>query len=167
MKKLSFMLALIALLFMVTVLSQAATKYVITNDDNPAGNSASIYAIGDSGDLSLITTILTGGFGQGGGYYAAGRVNVLRSKTQNCAYIGDAVGPSNYRGADVASIDMGTLKLVGTYPANPIDSGTLWGIGLAKMYGPPPDCKRFEVERRDSPRKCIRPLGGDRSPGTR
>jgi hypothetical protein len=24
------------------------------------------------------------------------------------------------------------------------------------MYGPPPDCKRFEVERRDSPRKCIR-----------
>ena len=26
------------------------------------------------------------------------------------------------------------------------------------MYGPPPDCKRFEAERRDSPRKCIRPL---------
>jgi hypothetical protein len=28
------------------------------------------------------------------------------------------------------------------------------------MYGPPPDCKRFEVERRDSLRKCIRPLSG-------
>ncbi len=29
---------------------------------------------------------------------------------------------------------------------------------LHSMYGPPPDCKRFEVERRDSLRKCIRPL---------
>src|SRR5690349_13279224 len=26
------------------------------------------------------------------------------------------------------------------------------------MYGPPPDCKRFAVRRRDSLRKCIRPL---------
>src|SRR5579864_3741353 len=28
----------------------------------------------------------------------------------------------------------------------------------AQMYGPPPDCKRFEDGRRDSLRKCIRPL---------
>jgi hypothetical protein len=31
---------------------------------------------------------------------------------------------------------------------------------LAIMYGPPPDCKRVEVERSDSLRKCIRPLSG-------
>src|SRR5438477_3054184 len=30
-----------------------------------------------------------------------------------------------------------------------------------QMYGPPPDCKRFEVGRRDSLRKCIRPLSGE------
>src|ERR1019366_6824815 len=29
------------------------------------------------------------------------------------------------------------------------------------MYGPPTDCKRFEVSRRDSLRKCIRPLSGE------
>ena len=29
------------------------------------------------------------------------------------------------------------------------------------MYGPPPDCNRFEVGRRDSLRKCIRPLSGE------
>src|SRR6202030_4147386 len=29
------------------------------------------------------------------------------------------------------------------------------------MYGPPPDCKRFEDGRRDSLRKCIRPLSGE------
>jgi hypothetical protein len=30
-----------------------------------------------------------------------------------------------------------------------------------QMYGPPPNCKRFEVERKGSPRKCIRPLSGE------
>ena len=120
MKRLGFILALLALVFMTTVLTQAVTNYVITNDDNqyPNGNSASIYSIGSGGALSLVTTIPTGGFGRGGGYYAAGRVNVLRSKTQNCAYIGDAVGPNNSRPGDVASIDMSTLKLVGTYPGH-------------------------------------------------
>ena len=119
---------------MASVLTQAATNYVITNDDNqyPAGNSASIFSIGKDGALNLVTTIPTGSYGRGGGYYAAGRVNVLRSKTQNCAYIGDALGPNNARPGDVASIDMSTLKLVGTYPANALDSGALWGIGLAE-----------------------------------
>ena len=134
MKRFGFILALVALLFITTVLTQAATNYVITNDDNqyPNGNSASIYSIGSGGALNLITTIPTGGYGRGGGYYAAGRVNVLRSKTQNCAYIGDAVGPNNSRPGDVASIDMSTLKLVGTYPGTALDSGALWGIGLAE-----------------------------------
>src|SRR5690242_21750493 len=30
------------------------------------------------------------------------------------------------------------------------------------MYGPPPDCKGFEVDRSNSLRKCIRPLSGER-----
>src|SRR5690348_9197755 len=29
------------------------------------------------------------------------------------------------------------------------------------MYGPPPDCKGFEVDRSNSLRKCIRPLSGE------
>jgi hypothetical protein len=105
---------------------------VITNDDNPAGNSASVYSIGNGGALKFVTTIPTGGYGRGGGYAAAGRVSVLRSKGQNCAYISDALGPNNGRPGDVASIDMSTLTLVGRYPGMPIDSGALWGIGLAE-----------------------------------
>ncbi len=134
MKRFTFILALIALLFMTNVFTQAATRYVITNDDNqyPNGNSASIFSIGSGGALNLVTTITTGGYGRGGGYYGTGRVGLLRSKTQNCAYIGDAVGPNNARPGDVASIDMGTLKLVGTYPGTALDSGALWGIGLAE-----------------------------------
>jgi hypothetical protein len=131
-KRLSCVLALTALVFMTTALTQAATSYVITNDDNPAGNSASIYSIGSGGALNFVTTIPTGGYGRGGGYAAAGRVSVLRSKGQNCAYISDALGPNNNRPGDVASIDMSTLKLVGTYPGTALDSGLLWGIGLAE-----------------------------------
>jgi hypothetical protein len=32
------------------------------------------------------------------------------------------------------------------------------------MYGPPLDCKGFEVGRRESLRKCIRPLSGESVP---
>jgi hypothetical protein len=35
------------------------------------------------------------------------------------------------------------------------------------VYGPPPDCKRFEVRRRDSLRKCIRPLPRNSHSGSR
>jgi hypothetical protein len=38
---------------------------------------------------------------------------------------------------------------------------TMAESGLVIMYGPPPDCKRFEVERNYSLRKCIRPLNGE------
>jgi len=38
---------------------------------------------------------------------------------------------------------------------------------IGEMYGPPSNCKRFEEVRKDSPRKCIRPLRGESlSPGT-
>jgi hypothetical protein len=133
-KGFGFFLALVALVFMTTALSAASPNYVITNDDNqyPAVNSASIYSIGSGGALNLVTTITTGGYGRGGGYYAMGRVNVLRSKTQNCAYIGDALGPNNMRPGDVAAIDMNTLKLTGTYPGSALDSGALWGTGLTE-----------------------------------
>ncbi len=132
MKRLSCALPLVALLLITPAFTQTVTPYVITNDDNPAGNSASIFQIGSRGALSFVTTIQTGGYGRGGGYAAAGRVGVLRSKGQNCAYITDALGPNNSRPGDVASIDMNTLKLVGTYPGTALDSGLLWGVGLAE-----------------------------------
>jgi hypothetical protein len=41
-----------------------------------------------------------------------------------------------------------------------IQSGTGAGALLSIMYGPPSDCKGEVVGRRDSLRKCIRPLVG-------
>ena len=40
-------------------------------------------------------------------------------------------------------------------------TGLLMEGGYTQMYGPAPDCKGFEVGRRDSLRKCIRPLSGE------
>ena len=60
MKRLSCVLALVSLLFIGTAFTQTLTPYVITNDDNPAGNSASIFSIGSRGTLNFVTTIPTG-----------------------------------------------------------------------------------------------------------
>jgi len=157
MKGLKLFLTIVALVTL-TATMFGATNYVITNDDNPNGNSATIFSV-SKGSLSLVTTITTGGYGLGGGYFATGRVSVLRSKTQNCAYITDAYGPNFARPGDVASINMSTLTLVGTYPATALDYGGDYGIGLAEnatgtflfasytgtgaiaTYAQQPDCK--------------------------
>jgi hypothetical protein len=128
--KLLFSVVPLVTLFTATLFAQ--TKYVITNNDNPSANSASIYSVGSAGALTLVTTIATGGYGLGGGYLGTVRVNVLRSKANNCAYVGDALGKHNSRPGDVAAIDMSTLTLAGTFPGFPLDSGNLLGVGLAE-----------------------------------
>jgi sugar lactone lactonase YvrE len=128
--ELFFRVATLMTLFTAATLAQ--TKYVITNDDTPSANSASIYSVGNAGALTLVTTIATGGSGLGGGDFSTARVNVLRSKTHNCAYVGDALGKNNGRPGDVAAIDMSSLTLAGTFPGFPLDSGNLFGVGLAE-----------------------------------
>jgi hypothetical protein len=101
------------------------THLVITNDDVPSGNTATFYAINSKGGLRKKRDVSTGGTGLGGGYFGTGRVNVIHSKSQHCAYVSDAT--SN----DVAGIDVLKLKLTGTFKASSGDSGAVDGIGLA------------------------------------
>ncbi len=132
------LLSMVALVAVVVALcgtsAAAAPKYVVTNDDVPTAgaNSATIYSIGAGGKLTMVITITTGGTGAGGGYFATGRVNILRSKTQNCAYVSDASGPSGAPPGDVAAIDMSKLTLAGTFPGLALDSGGIFGVGLAE-----------------------------------
>jgi len=125
-------LSLVGVMALYTMATFAATKYVITNDDTFTGNSATIYSIGKNGMLTLVTSIATGGSGMGGGDFASGRVSVLRSKTQNCAYIGDAWGMNSTRPGAVAAINMDTLTLVRRFLGFPLDSGAFVGVGLAE-----------------------------------
>jgi hypothetical protein len=100
-------------------------RYVITNDDNAAANTATFYSIGMGGKLIRKIAIKTGGTGIGGGYFASARVNLLHDKTQSCVYVSDASS------SDVATINERTLKRVGTFKASRKDDGSLSGIGMA------------------------------------
>jgi WD40 repeat protein len=131
-KTTKLLLALVVLGATLTERSLAGTKYIITNDDNPSGNSATIFSEADDGTLSLAATIPTGGYGLGGGYFASSRVNVLRSKVNNCVYVADAFGGNASLPSDVAAIDMATLTLAGRFPGFPLDSGASLGISLAE-----------------------------------
>lgn len=114
----------------------AATKYVVTNDDNPTAgaNSATVFSVGAGGKLTMVTSFPTGGTGLGGGFFATGRVNILKSATQNCAYVGDAwsAGGYGYYPGDVYAINMATLTGVGAFTANSLDNGGFYGISLAE-----------------------------------
>jgi hypothetical protein len=105
--------------------SQTA-RYVVTNDDNSAGNSATFYTIGAGGALSQKTVVPTGGFGLGGGYFATGRVGVVRTPT-GCIYVSNA-GSSP---GSVSGIVESSLTLSGTFNGSAGDSGASSGIGLA------------------------------------
>ena len=59
--------------------------------------------------------------------------------------------------AGVSSVP--SIRDIPIFLRNPNDAGEK--SSLHSMYGPPPNCKRFEVGRKDSPRKCIRPLRGE------
>jgi len=127
---------LIALITLATLFGNASlaqTNYLITNNDNPGwANSASVFSIGEGGALTLVQTIATGSSDVGAAYFGSTQVGILRSKTNHCAYIGDAYGKRYTDPADVAAIDLTTLTLVGTYPGFPLDSGALEGVGLSE-----------------------------------
>src|ERR1700722_9174184 len=102
----------------------AATKYVVTNDDDPSGNTATFYTVGAGGKLTLKKTVSTGGTGLGGGFFADVRVNVSHSKTQPCVYV------SNASSNNVSAISEATLKNNGPYNAGAGDHGTAGGISV-------------------------------------
>lgn len=66
-------LVLLSLVAMVTLLCSVsfASNVILTNDDNPSGNSATAYTTNSNGSLSLFGKLTTGGTGLGGGYFAS------------------------------------------------------------------------------------------------
>src|SRR5271170_284383 len=119
--KLTLALALVALCAASTF---AATKYVVTNDDNPTANTATFYTVGTSGKLTLKKTVKTGGTGLGGGLFGNNKLNVSHSKTQPCVYIANATS------SNISAINENTLENNGPFKAGVNDSGASGGIGI-------------------------------------
>jgi len=115
-------------LMLCALASFAAAKhvnhYVITNDDMPGTNSATIYVAGGTASAPKLTqkkVVPTGGSGLGG-YFAAPQVNIVQDGKQECAYVSD--GGSS----DIAGIALRTLRGTGDFPGS---KGDLGNISLA------------------------------------
>lgn len=111
-----------------------APHYLITNNDNSQGNSATFYSIVADGGVREIALVNTGGTGIDGiGAVATKRVSVLGSSGQNCVFISDA-GTN-----DVAGISIAGLAASGAFPASGTDSASATGLGVVNngkyIYG--------------------------------
>jgi len=123
--KATSILALAALALGLSTASFAGAQklYGITNDDNPDGNTASVYQVVTPGSIHQIKTLTTGGTGIGGGYFAAPR-NALE-QTAACVFVAD-VGSS-----DIAAFSKAThFAKVGNY-SNAALNSDYEGMGLA------------------------------------
>lgn len=87
----------------------AATSYVVTNNDNPSGNSSTIYALDSAtGNLIHLMDLPTGGTGSNGGYFATVGVGAVATGSIGCLYVNDT-GSSDIAGF---SVNLQTLNIV-------------------------------------------------------
>jgi lactonase family protein with 7-bladed beta-propeller len=84
----------------------AGTAYVVTNNDNASGNSASIYTLNtNTGVLTHLMDLPTGGTGSGGGYFATVGNGAAVTGIVGCLFVNDA-GSS-----DIASFNVDLQNL--------------------------------------------------------
>ena len=110
------------IVMLLVTLSYAADHphYLITNNDFSQGNSATFYTILDNHILKQAAVVKTGGTGVDGiGAVATKRVSILSTASQQCAFTSDAGS------ADVAGIEVRTLKAMGTFKAASTDTAPL------------------------------------------
>jgi WD40 repeat protein len=104
----------------------ATAIFSVANNDLSSGNSATVVKCtpGSTYHCSVFNTLVTGGTGLGGGYFAAPRVG--QENTSECLYIADA-GSS-----DIAAFwkNGSVFSLTGNY-SNSALSGDYEGMGLA------------------------------------
>ena len=118
--------AAIVTFFLCSSYAQSSPHYLIANNDNSQGNSASFYTVNADGSLTEAAVVSTGGTGLDGiGAVVTRRVNVLSSSTQSCAFV------SNGGSSNVAAILIPSLTLAGTFHGGKGDSGAGGNIGLA------------------------------------
>jgi hypothetical protein len=104
MKKFLVTLGLIGLTSLLCSVS-FAQDYLITNDDNNSGNSATAYSAASSGKLHLVKELPTGGVGSDGGYFASVDVAV----TSSCAFV------ANTGSSSISAFKKPSFTEVGSY----------------------------------------------------
>lgn len=124
------MMLLGSCLLNVAAAGQGTPHYLITNDDLPEPivpintSSVTFYTIGTQGGINLKSTVQTGGFGIGGGYFGLNRLAVLNNSGNQCVYSSEAGT------GDIVGVDVNTLTVTGSAVGSESDTGTSNGIGL-------------------------------------
>jgi 6-phosphogluconolactonase (cycloisomerase 2 family) len=119
----------------VAAAGQGTPHYLLTNDDLPMPviplnpTSVTFYTILADGHLNLKSTVFTGGFGIGGGYFGLNRLAVLNSGSSQCVFSSEALT------GDIVGIDVNTLAVTGAALGSENDTGTSNGIGMAMSGG--------------------------------
>jgi hypothetical protein len=124
--KRSTLLAVLATVMGLCAVSYAQ-YYVVTNDDNSAGNTATVYrATGSPANPSLtrVRVVNTGGLGLGGGYFANVGVNVVSDSNGICGYISNS-GSSNITGYNAR-----TNTITGPFSGSAGDNSAALGLAL-------------------------------------
>ncbi len=106
----------------------ATSSYLVSNDDLPfktAATSGTLFTIASDGSLGNANRVSLGGSGSGGGAFTAGRVSVLQSASQACAYL------SLSGAAEVGAVDLNAQQDIGNFPASATDAAFTDGLGLA------------------------------------
>jgi hypothetical protein len=104
-------------------------RYVVTNDDNAAsGNTITVYRAAGTATaptLKLLTTLVTGGLGDGDGYLAGQQQAFVAHGSDLCLFISDAGS------ADIAAFNVKTQTLAGNFRGSFNDNfNSPFGISL-------------------------------------
>lgn len=126
---------LLAILFWISTVGGAfgasAPRYLVTNEDQANGNSATIYTMGTGGTLTTTASIPTGGFGwNGNGPVASNKVLVSNDANGDCAYLSDFVSIGGFAYPDVTGISLRSLTVAGNFLSSNFDQATQ-GMALA------------------------------------
>jgi hypothetical protein len=106
MKKFFATLGLIALMGLLCSVCFAA-DYVVTNDDNPSGNSATAFTASSNGTLTQLKKLTTGGTGLGGGYFSWTGVQIAQN--EKCLFVANT-------GSDtISAFQVPSFKETGSY----------------------------------------------------
>jgi len=104
------------------------THILVTNDDVPPPIPATIltiYSVGADGALTMKGEVATDGFGIGGGYFPANRINISNNGGEPCIYASEGLT------SDVVSILVSHAQIAGRAYGSSTDTGLSNGIGLA------------------------------------
>lgn len=124
MNKVTSVLSIAALALGLSAVSYAGSpSYGLTNDDNPSGNTATVYAATGTGPHQVTVLHATGQVGIGGGYFAAPR-NAITSN-HNCIFVTNA-GSSTISAFHVSTGPL-NITLTGSYTGG---NGDYAGIGV-------------------------------------